>query len=61
MSVDIQEGYNKAFDNVLRLRIMSILMVNDRYDFNFAREATRYVHAGNMKAQSQGKKLVGNV
>jgi DNA-binding MarR family transcriptional regulator len=34
MSVDIQEGYNKAFDNVLRLRIMSILMVNDRYDFN---------------------------
>lgn len=34
MSVDIQEGYNKAFDNVLRLRIMSILMVNERYDFN---------------------------
>ena len=34
MSVDIQEGYNKAFYNVLRLRIMSILMVNDRHDFN---------------------------
>jgi DNA-binding MarR family transcriptional regulator len=34
MSVDIQKGYDKAFDNVLRLRIMSILMVNDRYDFN---------------------------
>jgi DNA-binding MarR family transcriptional regulator len=33
MSVEIQDGYNKAFDNVLRLRIMSILMVNDRYDF----------------------------
>lgn len=34
MSVEIQEGYDKAFDNVLRLRIMSILMVNTRYEFN---------------------------
>ena len=34
MSVEIQEGYDKAFDNVLRLRIMSILMVNPRYEFN---------------------------
>jgi len=34
MNVEIQEGYDKAFDNVLRLRIMSILMVNERYDFN---------------------------
>lgn len=34
MSVENQEGYDKAFDNVLRLRIMSILMVNTRYDFN---------------------------
>jgi DNA-binding MarR family transcriptional regulator len=33
MSAEMQEGYNKAFDNILRLRIMSILMVNDRYDF----------------------------
>ena len=34
MSVEIKDGYDKAFDNVLRLRIMSILMVNTRYDFN---------------------------
>ena len=34
MSVENQEGYDKAFDNVLRLRIMSILMVNARYEFN---------------------------
>ncbi len=34
MSVEIQDGYDKAFDNVLRLRIMSILMVNARYEFN---------------------------
>jgi DNA-binding MarR family transcriptional regulator len=33
MSVDPQEGYDKVFDNVLRLRIMTILMVNDSYDF----------------------------
>lgn len=26
--------YDKAFENVLRLRIMSILMVNEQYDFN---------------------------
>ncbi len=34
MTVDILEGFNKAFDNILRLRIMSILMVNARYEFN---------------------------
>ncbi len=26
--------YDKAFENVIRLRIMSILMVNEQYDFN---------------------------
>jgi DNA-binding MarR family transcriptional regulator len=30
--------YDKAFENVVRLRIMSILMVNDRYDFNSFKE-----------------------
>ena len=34
MSVENQDGYDKAFDNVLRLRIMSILMVNSHFDFN---------------------------
>lgn len=38
MNVDIQEGYTKAFDNVLRLRIMSVLMVNKWYDFNSFKE-----------------------
>jgi DNA-binding MarR family transcriptional regulator len=33
MSVDSKVGYDKAFDHVLRLRIMSILMVNPTYDF----------------------------
>ncbi len=26
--------YDKAFENVIRLRVMSILMVNETYDFN---------------------------
>lgn len=31
-------NYDKAFENVIRLRIMSILMVNERYDFNSFKE-----------------------
>ncbi len=38
MSVDLQTGYDKVFDNVLRLRIMTILMVNDSYDFTSFKE-----------------------
>jgi DNA-binding MarR family transcriptional regulator len=38
MSVDPQAGYDKVFDNVLRLRIMTILMVNDSYDFTSFKE-----------------------
>ena len=30
--------YDKAFENVIRLRVMSILMVNERYDFNSFKE-----------------------
>ena len=29
---------DKAFENVIRLRIMSILMVNERYNFNSFKE-----------------------
>jgi len=32
------EKLNKAFENRLRLQIMSVLMVNDRYDFNSLKE-----------------------
>lgn len=31
-------NYDKAFENVIRLRIMSILMVNEQYDFNSFKE-----------------------
>ncbi|MDR7130600.1 DNA-binding MarR family transcriptional regulator [Algoriphagus sp. 4150] len=30
--------YDKAFENVVRLRVMSILMVNTEYDFNSFKE-----------------------
>ena len=30
--------YDKAFENVIRLRVMSILMVNEQYDFNSFKE-----------------------
>ena len=32
------EKLDKAFENRLRLQIMSVLMVNDRYDFNSFKE-----------------------
>lgn len=31
-------NYDKAFENVVRLRVMSILMVNENYDFNSFKE-----------------------
>jgi len=30
----VKGNYDKAFENVVRLRVMSILMVNETYDFN---------------------------
>ncbi|GAA0879387.1 transcriptional regulator [Algoriphagus jejuensis] len=30
--------YDKAFENVVRLRVMSILMVNEQFDFNSFKE-----------------------
>ncbi len=31
-------SYDKAFENIIRLRVMSILMVNEQYDFNSFKE-----------------------
>jgi DNA-binding MarR family transcriptional regulator len=38
MSAKPQTGYDKVFDNVLRLRIMSVLMVNPSCDFTSFKE-----------------------
>jgi predicted ArsR family transcriptional regulator len=34
----VKGNYDKAFENVVRLRVMSILMVNEQYDFNSFKE-----------------------
>jgi DNA-binding MarR family transcriptional regulator len=34
----VKGNYDKAFENVIRLRVMSILMVNDQFDFNSFKE-----------------------
>lgn len=46
MKVSIS-GLNKLFENRVRLGIMSILAVNDSYDFNSLKEAL-YVTDGNL-------------
>ncbi|MFC3881879.1 winged helix-turn-helix domain-containing protein [Algoriphagus namhaensis] len=39
--------YDKAFENVIRLRVMSILMVNESFDFNSFKEVMK-VTDGNL-------------
>jgi DNA-binding HxlR family transcriptional regulator len=34
----VKGTYDKAFENVVRLRIMSVLMVNEQFDFNSFKE-----------------------
>jgi DNA-binding HxlR family transcriptional regulator len=34
----VKGNYDKAFENVIRLRVMSILMVNEQFDFNSFKE-----------------------
>jgi DNA-binding MarR family transcriptional regulator len=34
----VKGTYDKAFENVIRLKVMSILMVNEKYDFNSFKE-----------------------
>ncbi|MCE7057112.1 transcriptional regulator [Algoriphagus sp. AGSA1] len=38
MTDNVKGTYDKAFENVVRLRVMSILMVNAEYDFNSFKE-----------------------
>lgn len=38
MTGELKGNYDKAFENVIRLHIMSILMVNEQYDFNSFKE-----------------------
>jgi DNA-binding MarR family transcriptional regulator len=47
------EKLDKAFENRLRLQIMSVLMVNDRYDFNSLKELLD-VTDGNLASHLKG-------
>ncbi|GHB35710.1 transcriptional regulator [Mongoliitalea lutea] len=38
MTAKSEVMYDKAFENIVRLRIMSVLMVNESYDFNAFKE-----------------------
>lgn len=38
MTNKVKGTYDKAFENVIRLRVMSILMVNEQFDFNSFKE-----------------------
>ncbi len=60
MSVDPTLGYNKAFDNVLRLRIMSILMVNEYFDFSSFKDLLQ-VTDGNLASHLKHLELSGYV
>ncbi|WP_245803684.1 winged helix-turn-helix domain-containing protein [Algoriphagus marinus] len=60
--------YDKAFENVVRLRVMSILMVNEEYDFNSFKEVLEVTdgnlasHLKNLEKQeyiSVNKSFVG--
>ncbi len=47
------EQLDKAFENRLRLQIMSVLMVNDRYDFNSLKELLETTD-GNLASHLKG-------
>ena len=47
------EKLDKAFENRLRLQIMSVLMVNDRYDFNSLKELLQTTD-GNLASHLKG-------
>jgi DNA-binding HxlR family transcriptional regulator len=57
---DLISGLNKVFESRIRLGIMSVLMVNDSYDFNSFKE-TLDVTDGNLASHLkalEGKKML---
>ena len=56
----MKKAYEKAFENVIRLRIMSILMVNERFDFNSFKEVLE-VTDGNLASHLRHLESVGYI
>ena len=52
--------YDKAFENVIRLRIMSILMVNEQFDFNSFKELLE-VTDGNLASHLRNLENAGYI
>jgi len=50
---DLISGLNKVFDSRVRLGIMSVLMVNDSFDFNSLKESLN-VTDGNLASHLKG-------
>ena len=59
MKIDI-DNLNKAFENRIRLGIMSILMVNDKIDFNNMKELLN-VTDGNLASHITGLEKQGYI
>jgi DNA-binding MarR family transcriptional regulator len=59
MKIDI-ENINKAFENRIRLGIMSVLMVNDKIDFNTMKELLNLTD-GNLASHITGLEKQGYI
>ena len=62
MKVDIS-SLNKLFENRVRLGVMSILIVNDKYDFNSLKEALEVTDgnlASHLKTLEENKLIAVN-
>jgi len=59
MKIDI-ENINKAFENRIRLGIMSVLMVNDKIDFNNMKELLNLTD-GNLASHITGLEKQGYI
>ena len=57
---DLISKINKAFENRLRLGLMSLLMVNDSLDFNSAKEALQ-VTDGNLSSHASSLESEGYI
>jgi DNA-binding HxlR family transcriptional regulator len=57
---DIISGLNKVFDSRVRLGIMSVLMVNESYDFNSLKESLN-VTDGNLASHLKALEAKGMI
>ena len=59
-SVNLIDNLNKAFENRIRLGIMSVLLVNDAVDFKFMKEKLK-VTDGNLASHASALEKLGYI